>query len=507
VNLAEILDQYHQQIVETWAYHMLNDQSSRYSDEPAEELTKLIDYATGCFRHVLVDDEWTDLGQFINFIAHKRLHGGFTLSEVQRAFEQYRATVIPLLITHVQPAFLTQTLLRLHQIMVSTVTRFSAYFQDLHEELLRNQAKFLEQEVADRTRKLAESERKYKILVEDINDGYFVLVEGTIVYANNTFARMHGYGSEDILGLHYLDFVAPESSEAVKTAYSGSRDGTISASRLEYLRLHRDGRRLPTEIMAKLSSYGGQSANIGICRDISERVELERKTREAEKLSALAKFTASLAHEINNPLTAIKMNIQMFSEGQLPENARLKLLSTTLHEIEQIRRCITEMVNLTVPFRLKYRLINLRKLIEECLRIVEPRIAYQGTRVVCRLSRKVTDVWVDPERMEQALVNLLLNALDALPKGGRILISSRASWEKGEPWVQIRVADDGPGIPKEKRPYLFDPFFSQKAGGIGLGLSNVKKIVEAHGGRVVVTERMPKGVAFKLALPQKGASV
>jgi len=255
--------------------------------------------------------------------------------------------------------------------------------------------------------------------------------------------------------------------------------------------------------MAKVSSYGGQSANIGICRDISERVELERKTRETEKLSALAKFTASLAHEINNPLTAIKMNIQMFSEGQLPEDARRKLLSTTLHEIEQIKRCITEMMNLTVPFRLKYRLINLRGLIGGCLRIVEQRIAYQGTRVVCRLSRRVTDVRVDPERMEQALVNVLLNALEALPNGGRIFISSRASWEKGEPWVQIRVADEGPGIPKEKRPYLFDPFFSQKAGGIGLGLSNVKKIVEAHGGRVVVTERIPKGAAFTLVLPQK----
>jgi PAS domain S-box-containing protein len=503
VDLADVLDRYHKQIVETWAYHMLNDQSSRYSDEPAAELTALIDYATGCFRKALVDDQWTDLGQFINFIAHKRLHGGFTLSEVQRAFEQYRATVIPLLVGHIQPSFLMQTLLRLHQIMVSTVTRFSAYFQDLHEELLRNQAKFLEQEVADRTRKLAESERKYKILVEDINDGYFVLVKGTIVYANNAFAQMHGYESQEILGRHYLDFVAPESSVAVKTAYSGSRDGTVSASRLEYLRLHRDSRQLPTEIMAKLTSYGGESANIGICRDISERVELERKTREAEKLNALAKFTASLAHEVNNPLTAIKMNVQMFSEGQLPEKDRGKLLSTTLHEIEQIRRCITEMMNLTIPFRLNYRLVSLRELVEGCLRIAEQRITYQGVKVLCRLSGKVTEVWVDPERMEQALINLLLNALEALPKEGRIFVSSRASWEKGQPSVHIRIADNGPGIPKEKRPYVFDPFFSQKAGGIGLGLGNVKKIVEAHGGRVEVTERIPQGIAFTLVLPQK----
>jgi PAS domain S-box-containing protein len=383
------------------------------------------------------------------------------------------------------------------------VTRFSAYFQDLHEELLRNQAKYLEQEVADRTRKLAESERKYKILVEDINDGYFVLVEGIIEYANNTFARMHGYNAEEIRGRHYLEFVASKSRGAVETAYAGSLTGTFSPSRLEYLRLHRNGHHLPTEIMAKVSSYGGQLANIGICRDISERVELERKTREAEKLGALAQFAASMAHEINNPLTAIKMNLQMFSEGQLPGDARHKLLSSTLREIEQIRRCINEMMDLTVPFRLNYRSVNLKDLVEGCLRMVEQRMAYQRVRAFTRFSSKVTEVFVDPERIEQALVNLLLNALEALPPAGRILISSKATCEKGETWVHLRVADDGPGISKEKLPYMFDSFFSQKAGGIGIGLGNVKKIVEAHGGRVVVTERLPQGIAFTLLLPQK----
>jgi PAS domain S-box-containing protein len=503
VDLAEVLTQYHRQIAATWAYHMLNDKSSRYSEEPAEELTRLIDHATDCFRHALVDDRWAALDGFINYIAHKRLQGGFTLSEVQRAFEQYRETVMPLLITHVRPSLLSQTLRRLHQVMVATVTRFSTYFQDLHEELLRNQAEFLEQEVADRTRKLAESERKYKILVEDINDGYFVLVDGTIVYANNAFAGMHGYDSEQILGRHYLDFVAAESTEAVEKAYTGSRDGTIWASRLEYLRLHRDGRHLPTEIIAKLSSYGGQVANIGVCRDISERVELERKTREAEKLSALAKLTASLAHEINNPLTAIKMNLQLFSEGQLPEEARRKLLSSTLRETEQIRRCITEMMDLTVPFRLKYQSVNLGELVNGCLRIVEQRMAYQGVKAFVRLSSKAKEVRVDQQRMEQALVNLLLNALEAVPREGRILISSKSALEQEKSWVHIRVADNGHGIPKEKRQYVFDPFFSEKAGGIGLGLGNVKKIVEAHGGRVVVTGRKPKGTAFTLVLPQK----
>lgn len=503
MDLSEVLTQFHQHIVETWAHRMLNDNSSRYADEPAQELTMLIDRAANCFHLALVDDQWGDLVEFINFIAHKRLHGGFTLSEVQRAFEQYRETVLPLLIKHIKPSSLTPTLLRLHRCLVSTVTQFSSYFQELHEEFLRNQAKYLEQEVADRTGKLADSERKYKTLVEDINDGYFVLAEGTIIYCNNAFAGMHGYGAEEIEGRHYLEFVAVESRPEVEAAYADSRKGLRSASRLEYLRLHRDGRHLSTEIMAKLSSFGGQVANIGVCRDISERLELERKNREVEKLGALADLAGSLAHEINNPLTSIKMNLQLFSEGQLPEDARRKLLASTLRETELIRRRVIEMMDLTIPFRLKIRLVDLRQLIKGCIKMVEQRMNYQGVRVITRFSSKVGTVSVDPERIEQALINLLLNALEALATGGHIFISTKWLQEKGKLWVCLRVADDGPGIPLEKRPYVFDPFFSQKAGGIGLGLGNVKKIVEAHGGRVFVSERNPKGVGFTMLLPQK----
>lgn len=503
MDLNDILTRYHEQIVLTWSHLMLNDKSSRYSEEPPDELTKLVDHATQCFRWALVDDRWDDLFTFVNFIAPKRLHGGFALSEVQRAFERYREAVIPLIVAHTDPESLAPVLLRLHHCMVSTVTRFSTFFQDLHQKFLRDQARYLEREVADRTRKLAESERKYKILVEDINDGYFVLIDGRIVFANNAFASMHGHTCDEIAGTYYLDFVAPESRGAVEAAYSGSQSGLVSPSRIEYLRLHRDGRSLPTEIMAKISSYGGEIANIGVCRDMSQRVELELKTREAEKLNALAQLAASLAHEINNPLTAIKMNVQMFLQKELPEKSRATLLDSTLREIEQIRRCVTEMMDLTVPFRLKRRWIDVRELVEGCLGIVEHRMKYQGIRAKIRLSKEFRDIFVDPERLEQALVNLLINALAALPRGGTVYVSSKGFFEKGTRWIQIKVADDGLGIEQEKLSYVFDPFYTEKKGGIGLGLGNVKKIVEAHGGSVSVTQRKPRGIAFILKLPQE----
>lgn len=475
---------------------MLNDKSSRYTAEPPEELHDLLNQAALAFHKALVEGDWEPLHGFIDFIAPKRLKGGFALSEVQRAFERYREIVIPLIVSHIEPERRIPALLSLHHCLVTTVTRFSVYFQQLHEEFLRNQANFLEKEVTRRTQELAESERKYKVLVEDIHDGYFVLVENEIVFANAAFALMHGCDSGSVVGRDFFELVADESKQKVQT---GLCSGPV---RLEYFRRHLDGDHLPTEIMSKTSSYGEDIARIGICRDISQRVELETKTREAEKLNALAQLAASVAHEINNPLTAIKMNVQMLSKGDLTGQSQHKLAASTLREIEAIKRCVMEMMNLTVPFRLKCQWVNTAALIGDCLKAVETRRHLQGVKITRKLSKDITDIYVDPERIEQAVINLLLNALDVLTNGGNIYITTKVSNHRGGQWNDIHISDDGPGIPREKLPYVFDPFYSQKAGGIGLGLGNVKKIAEAHGGEILVAHRKPGGIEFTLRLPR-----
>ena len=141
VDLSELLTTYHDRIVDTWTYHMRHDQSTRYADEPEEELRVLVDRGATAFRSALVHDQWNDLDRLISLIARKRLQGGFSLSEVQRGFEHYRKTVTMLIVANFDPRSLGQVLLNLQNIVVYAITGFSTFYQGLHERFLANQAR------------------------------------------------------------------------------------------------------------------------------------------------------------------------------------------------------------------------------------------------------------------------------------------------------------------------------------------------------------------------------
>lgn len=502
MELKQILFEYHDRIVATWFDDLYNARHKRYSQVPEEELRGLLGQAATSFRKVLLDDQWGDLRNFITNIARKRFKEGFRVSEVQQAFELYRQTLLPLLCAKMDPVKLDRALLHLQKCMVFAITSFSEIFQNIHEDVLRSQAIFLEKEVARRTRELEESQQKYKTLVEEINDGYFVLINQRLIFVNRAFADMHGFQPGEMRNCLYLDFVAPESAAAVSLAYKNIIHGKRSPSRLEYMRLHQDGRKLPTEIISTPTNYEEQPAIIGICRDISKRVELEKKTREAEKLKALAQQAAALAHDVRNPLSAIKMNLQLFSREERNPAQKL-LLDTSLSEIDRIEGSLLEMMDLRISYSLKRQRVELRELLRNCIKSMHQRLEKNQIEVSLRLSRSIKYLTLDPHRMEQALVNLLFNAIEAQPSGGKIILTTRLLELEGRAWAILLVSDDGPGIPAEVLPYVFDPLFSQKKMGRGLGLSNVKKIIEAHGGQVEVKPRRPLGTSFSLKFPME----
>lgn len=492
----------HEEIVSLWFDMLHNNPSTRYHREPPQDLRRLMNYAALAFRRVMIEDDWADLKEFITHIAKKRFSEGFKVSDVQMAFEYYRQTLIPLLFEEIDPPKLEALMMKLQECMIFTITHFSEFFQGIHENFLRNHTQILETEIKTRTHELAESRQKYKTLVEDINEGFFVLMDGHIVFANRMFAEMHGCEVTDVLQESYLDFIADEHKEKIRRVYELSQGQTHVPARIEYLRLCRDGRKLPTEIMAKRTIFGHETANIGICRDIGERVELEKKTREAEKLKALAQQAASLAHEVRNPLSTVRINLQLLSRAA-PEPEQFGLLQASLDEVVQIERSLQEMMDISFPLRLSPQPVDLRTLLDHCLNSMRQRLTNNRVKASIRLKRGAEGILADPHRMEQALVNLLFNAVEAQPSGGKVAIFARPFSKGADPWVEISISDQGPGVPREILPYLFDPMFSQKAMGTGLGLHNVKRIVEAHGGTVRVKLNRMRGMSFYLSFPAR----
>lgn len=222
------------------------------------------------------------------------------------------------------------------------------------------------------------------------------------------------------------------------------------------------------------------------------------RQREAVTFKALAQQAASLAHDIRNPLTAIKMNVQMLAAELNDNPTHHRLIAISQKEVASIERSVEEMMNLARPFRLNREMVLLRPFILDCVESLRSRMAHKNVSASVRLGADLEQLRMDPHRMEQTLVNLLFNAIEAVSRGGRIYVSSGRTEFQGRHWGMITVADDGPGIPKELLPYVFDEKRSRR---IGLGLDNVKKIVEAHGGVVEVSLRRPRGLRVTLRLP------
>lgn len=495
--IRRILEKHHQAIIDEWVGRLHAEVSLRYSAQPLEELYGTISRAAEGNLAALGRGDLTVMDRVIETVGKLRAEAGFPLSEVQKAFELYRSIVIPYFRKELSPDEVFQVLDQLNQCLAYTIHRFSDYFQGLHEQEIREYARILEVKVEERTRELAESERKYRLLVEEIQDGYFVNRRGRIVFANKAFCDMHGYSMREVIGRPYTDFIAPGSSKEVRRLYQRRISEKASREQYVYDRLHKNGKTFPTENRVTLSSYEGEAAAIGICRDITRRMEMERRVRESERLAHIGQFTMSLAHEIRNPLSAAHMSIQTLLQSLPVTGNNKRRLEILAKEVSRLDRIVTEMLDFAKPVRFEFRPFSIRSLVDSCLDVMDGKIREKGIVTTREFPANLPRISMDWEKMEQAIINVLLNAIEAAPEGGLISLSAKRTGRT----VRVEIRDNGPGIDSEDLPYIFDPFFSKKTKGTGLGLANAKKIMEAHGGTLWAAPGRPAGMTMIIELP------
>jgi two-component system sensor histidine kinase PilS (NtrC family) len=262
--------------------------------------------------------------------------------------------------------------------------------------------------------------------------------------------------------------------------------------------------------------------HVVIFQDVTEVVEMEGELRRSERLAAVGRLSASIAHEIRNPLAAISGSIQMLSrrmEALEPAGEARQLMDIVLRETDRLNRLVTDFLHYARPGPPRRESLRVAELIAEVGKMFEaarPEAVRLEVDVPADLS-----VSADAAQLRQVLWNLVLNACQAMPSGGRLRISARPAAEP-EPQggsregrrevaekscgVEISVADEGIGIAPEVMERIFDPFFTTRREGSGLGLATVHRIVEEHGGSIRVESAPGKGTSVRVRLPGEGDS-
>jgi two-component system NtrC family sensor kinase len=223
----------------------------------------------------------------------------------------------------------------------------------------------------------------------------------------------------------------------------------------------------------------------------------------SEKMAALGQLSAGIAHEIRNPLTSFKIFIQSLEkEIDLDENQK-EDFRIIMKELDRINENITRFLNFARPEEPLFQQVNINVLVKDTLNLLTSKMKSSGIHLDISLPEDLPPVEGDPKQLDQVFLNLLLNAIEAMPQGGTLTISSaiKVNPDSRQEFLQLIIKDTGHGIPDKDRPYLFDPFFTTKAGGTGLGLSIVYSIIQKHNGRIEVESELGKGSSFILSLP------
>jgi signal transduction histidine kinase len=231
---------------------------------------------------------------------------------------------------------------------------------------------------------------------------------------------------------------------------------------------------------------------------------LEEARQSADRASYVGLLASGLAHEIRNPLNAMNMNLQMLEEELLAPPYRAEpdhreLLESTKSEIQRLERLVNNFLSYARPAQPRLVPTDLNHVVAEVLRFLEADFRQHGIELASDLEPLLPTVDLDETQFKQALMNLLVNARQILPRGGAVTVRTRAG-PSGE--LVLEVADDGPGVPVEARERIFEVFYSNRGGGTGLGLPIARQIVERHGGKIELESSEGQGTTFRIRLPR-----
>ncbi|HEV8368593.1 MAG TPA: response regulator [Pyrinomonadaceae bacterium] len=363
------------------------------------------------------------------------------------------------------------------------------------------------QELEQINKALRESEEQYRGLFDSAFDGVVVQQDGIIRNVNRAYAEMSGYSIEELIGRDILEFTLPEQRDFVRSKMA--EDELV----YETVGLKKDGTEINIEVSANKCLYKGASARLAVVRDTTERKLLEEQLRQSQKLEAVGQLAGGVAHDFNNLLTVISGYTEIVLK-RLKDNA----LRLYLEEIQKAGTRATALTRQLLAFSRKQvlqpKVINLNSIVSDLEKMLH-RLIGENIELRTALSPALGSIKADPGQIEQIIMNLVVNARDAMPDGGKLTIETQNVELDGEyarqhlavssgAYALLSVSDNGCGMDEGTKSRIFEPFFTTKEAdkGTGLGLSTVYGIVKQSGGNIWVYSEVGRGTTIKIYLPR-----
>ena len=360
---------------------------------------------------------------------------------------------------------------------------------------------------------LRESEEKFRSLAEQSPNMIFINQEGRIVYANKTFEEMMGYSREELCSpdFSFLTLIAPESLDLAKAHFTSQMKGEERGP-YEYSLIAQDGKKIEVMHTTKLIDYEGKKAILGIITDVTKRKILEDQLRQAQKLESLGTLAGGIAHDFNNVLGII-LGYTALLEMRGSESTDLSdCVEGITKSVERGSSVVKQLLTFARKNDVLFGSVNVNTTIEELAKMLEATFPKTITFSL-QLDKSIPAINADAGQLHQALLNLCVNARDAMPKGGNISIGTgitrgetlrnRFPDAREEEYVCISVTDTGKGVDEGTRSKIFEPFYTTKGvgKGTGLGLAVVYGVATSHYGFTEVETEPGRGATFRLHFP------
>jgi PAS domain S-box-containing protein len=345
------------------------------------------------------------------------------------------------------------------------------------------------------------ADRELEALLDVAAEAFLVLdVDLRVGRCNRAAAELLGYQPAELLDLPVNDLlISPDDLTATLLDAAGHRR---PGERPQLVLHHRDGTPFPAHVRVAPIEHEGEAVRLVLSiQDLSEREALAGQSEVLHQRAVLGEVSAIFAHEVRNPINNISTGIQLVASRLGDQHPLYPALDRVHKECNRLDQLMRDVLLFARPLELKMEPVDLAAMVEMLLQRWRPRLAQAQIRAHTELQAGLPPVPADPRALEQVLVNLLSNAIQAMPAGGTLSVRLWAKPGESGPQIELQIADTGPGIPADQVTRIFDPFFTTRKEGTGLGLAISRRIVAAHKGSIQAESFPGAGTLFTIRLP------